>query len=164
MGNDLKEKYYVKKDGDDYYHDITDLFDGLRILKMDGFLSKGKPVNIFTQQWVDEQNEDFLITTKDGNGNDVVVRENTDIEITFIIKQKYATEPIDVKCVHDSFIEYMTNSDLWLCSYYANETYAHCICLKEYAPTISRLHRGSDSWIMGTLTLHTLEAPTQRDD
>lgn len=159
MANDLTNKYFVKNTEGGSFQDVTTMFNGLRILKVDGFLAQGKPINIYTAQWVDEQEEDFLITTLDGNNNPVVVRENADLDITFIIRQKYASSTIDVMTVHDTFIAYMTNSDVWIKSAYVNNKYVHCICLKEYKPTISKLKRGTDSWIMGTISLHTLDAP-----
>lgn len=159
MGNDLKEIYFVKKSDVDYFIDITDLFDGVRVLKMDGFLSKGKPVNVFTQQWIDEQEEDFMITTIDENEEPKVVRENVDIEMTFIVKQKYAKSNINVQCVHECFVEYMTCSDIWLGTNYMGGRCVHCVCLKEYTPTIVKLCRGENSYIMGTLTFHALDEP-----
>lgn len=154
--------YQVKNTSNGEFTNIETMFDGLRILKMDGFLARGKPVNIYTAQWVDQQDEDFLITTIDNNDNPVVVRENTDIEITFIIRKKYATSPsesFDVLAVHDAFISYMTDSDVWIKSSYVNNKYVHCVCLKEYKPTTQKMQRGDKSWIMGTITMHCLNAP-----
>lgn len=159
MAQDLKNKYFVKKRSNGEFTDVTTLFDGLRILKVDGFLAKGKPVNIYTAQWINEQEEDFLITTTDENDNPVVVRENVDLDITFIVRQKYATGQIDVQQQHDLFRDYMTGSDVWIKSAYVGNKYVHCICLKEYKPTTVKLQRGDDSWVMGTITLHTLDAP-----
>lgn len=154
--------YQVKNTSNGEFTNIETMFDGLRILKMDGFLAKGKPVNIYTAQWVNQQDEDFLITTIDNNDNPVVIRENTDIEITFIIRKKYATNPsvsFDVQSVHDAFISYMTDSDVWIKSSYVNNKYVHCVCLKEYKPTTQKMQRGDKSWIMGTITMHCLNAP-----
>ena len=151
--------YFTKNSESASWEDITSKFDGVRILKMDGFLAKGKPINIFTQQWLSNQEEDFLITALDDNDNPVVIRENVDIEITFIVRQKYANLVIDVQDVHDRFVEYMTGSDVWLKSAYLGNRYVHCVCLSEYKPTTVRLQRGGDSYIMGTLKLHTLNTP-----
>lgn len=152
--------YFTKNSERASWEDITSKFDGVRILKMDGFLAKGKPINIFTQQWVSNQKEDFLITTLDDNNRPVVIRENVNIEITFIVRQKYASNTIDVQTVHDNFVAYMTNSDVWLKSSYLGNKYVHCICLNEYKPTTINLERGANSYIMGTITLHALDAPT----
>ena len=155
--------YKIKNTESGTFVDIETMFNGLRILKMDGFLAKGKPVNIYTAQWIDSQEEDFLITTiNETTNNPVVIRENTDIEITFIIRKKYATNPsvsFDVQSVHDNFISYMTDSDVWIQSSYVNNKYVHCVCLKEYKPTTQKMKRGDKSWIMGTITIHCLNAP-----
>lgn len=159
MNNDLTGKYYLKNTEAGTFSDVTSLFDGLRILKVDGFLSKGKPVNIYTAQWVNSQKEDFMITTLDAQNNPVVIRENVDLEITFIVHSSYASSSIDVMTVHDSFINYMTNTDVWIKSAYVGNKYAHCVCLKDYKPTTVKLQRGDSSWVMGTITMHCLNAP-----
>lgn len=159
--NDSKGRYYVKNTISGSFSDITTLFDGVAVLKVTGLLEKGKPVNIYTAQWVDSQVEDFMITKTDGNNNPVVIRENVDIELTFIVRKKYATSQtgFNVQTAHDNFVNYMTNTDVWLKSSYLGNKYAHCICLKEYKPTTVMLNRGDNSYIMGTITLHTLDAP-----
>ena len=152
----------------DYYNipfeDISVLFDGVRILKMDGFLEKGKAVNIYTAQWVNSQEEDFMITTLDEYDNPIVIRENVNIEVTFIIREKYANDSIDILETHDDFIDFMTGGDIWLMSEYVNNKFVHCVCINEYKPTTVKLGRGSESYIMGTITLHTLDAPISQDD
>lgn len=157
--NNSSNRYFVKNTSDGVFTDITTLFDGVAVLKVDGMLAKGKPVNIYTAQWIDSQEEDFLITTLDEHDNPVVIRENVDLEMTFIVRQKYATRTINVQSVHDDFVDYMTGSDVWIKSSYLGNKYVHCVCLKEYKPTTIMLERGANSYIMGTLTLHTLEAP-----
>lgn len=157
--NDSRNRYFVKNTEDGTFQDITVLFDGVAVLKVDGVLAKGKPVNIYTAQWIDSQKEDFMITTLDDNDNPVVIRENVDIEITFIVRQKYADSVIDVQDVHDSFVDYMTNSDVWVKSAYVGNKYVHCVCQSEYKPTTVHLQRGDSSYIMGTIKLHTLDAP-----
>ena len=152
--------YFTKNSESASWEDITSKFDGVRILRLDGFLAKGKPINIFTQQWLSNQKEDFLITTLDCSNNPVVIRENVDLDLTFIVRRKYATSAIDVQSVHDSFVSYMTNSDVWLKSSYVGNKCVHCVCLKEYKPTTVKLQRGNDSYIIGTITFHTLDAPT----
>jgi hypothetical protein len=159
MANNSSGRYFVKNTNNGNFVDITTMFDGVAVLKLDGMLAKGKPVNIYTAQWIDSQQEDFMITTLNGSGNPVVIRENVDLELTFIVRQKYATGTINVQSVHDSFVNYMTGSDVWLRSAYLGNKYVHCVCLKEYKPTTVKLDRGVDSYIMGTLTFHTLDAP-----
>jgi hypothetical protein len=160
--NDSANRYYVKNAIDGTFQDITTQFNGVAILKVDNMMSLGKAVNVYTAQWVNSQEEDFLITTLDENENPVIIRENTDIEVTFVVRQKYATgsTAIDVQNVHDTFVAYMTGSDIWLKSSYMGNKFVHCVCLKEYKPTTIKLQRGSAaSYAMGTITLHTLEAP-----
>ncbi|MBQ3945857.1 MAG: hypothetical protein II670_09675, partial [Alphaproteobacteria bacterium] len=91
--------YFTKNSESASWEDITSKFDGVRILRLDGFLAKGKPINIFTQQWLSNQKEDFLITTLDCSNNPVVIRENVDLDLTFIVRRKYATSAIDVQSV-----------------------------------------------------------------
>lgn len=164
--NNSRNRYYVKNTESGTFTDITTMFNGLAVLKMDGFLEMGKPVNIFTQQWVDSQEEDFMITSRDVNDNPVVIRENVNIEITFIVRKSYYTptgandtgSTFNVQTVHDSFISYMTGSDVWVKSSYAGNKYVHCVCLEAYKPTTVELQRGDSSWIMGTLKLHCLNS------
>ena len=157
----LKGKYYVHKSGE-FFADVAILFDGLRILKAEGLLSQGEPTNIYNAQWINAQGEDIYIPDSNG-GEKRVYRKNVDIEITFIVGQRYADETIDVMEVHDAFIEYMTNGEVWFSSSYAGRKAAHCICQKEYRPTTTKLQRGGDSYVMGTLTLHTLDKPTNHE-
>lgn len=157
--NDSSNRYFVKNTANGVFQDITTLFDGVAVLKVDGMLAKGKAVNIYTAQWVNSQREDFLITSTDLLNNPLVIRENVEISITFIVRQKYASNTIDVQSVHDNFVAYMTGSDVWIKSAYLGNKYVHCVCLSEYKPTTIKFGRGNDSYAMGTITLHTLDAP-----
>lgn len=159
--NYSKNRFFVKNTQNGSFQDITTMFDGVAVLKLDGMLAKGEPINIFTQQWLSNQKEDFLITTLDSSDNPVVVRKNVDLELTFIVRQKYAAGTIDVQTVHDNFVDYITGSDIWLKSSYVGNKYVHCVCLKEYKPTTVKLGRGDNSYIMGTITLHCLDAPQE---
>ena len=159
--NYSKNRFFVKNTQSGTFQDITTMFDGVAVLKLDGMLAKGEPVNVYTAQWIDSQQEDFMITTLDDNDNPVVIRKNVDLELTFIVRQKYATGTIDVQTVHDSFVDYITGSDVWLKSSYVGNKYVHCVCLKEYKPTTVKLGRGDNSYIMGTITLHCLDAPQE---
>lgn len=158
--NYSKNRFFVKNTQSGTFQDITTMFNGVAVLKLDGMLAKGEPVNVYTAQWVGSQQEDFMITTLDNSDNPVVIRKNVDLELTFIVRQKYATGTIDVQTVHDNFVDYITGSDVWLKSSYVGNKYVHCVCLKEYKPTIVKLGRGDNSYIMGTITLHCLDAPS----
>lgn len=163
----MKPVYQVKNTESGTYQNIETMFPGVAILKVDGMLERGEPVNIYSAQWVNSQEEDFLITTRDIYDNPVVIRKNVDLEVTFIVKQKYASSTIDVMTTHDNFVDYMTGSDVWIKSSYMNNKYVHCVCLKEYKPTNVRLQRTindngrriDNSYVIGTITLHTLDSP-----
>ena len=159
--NHSSNRFFAKNTESGTFQDITTMFDGVAVLKLDGMLAKGEPVNVYTAQWIDSQQEDFMITTLDGSDNPVVVRKNVDLELTFIVRQKYATGTIDVQTVHDNFVDYITGSDVWLKSSYVGNKYVHCVCLKDYKPTTVKLGRGDNSYIMGTITLHCLDAPQE---
>ena len=168
---DKLENSYLVKRGDQDFRTISSMFAGVRILKIDGFTSKGKPVNIYTAQWVDSQTEDYMVTkqvTQDEETYDVVIRENVDLNITFIvddkIRQGSSTPATDVRTMHDSFVSYMTDGELYIKSLYT-ERIMRCVCLKEYKPTTERLKRVSgQNYIIGTLSLHTLDDRAGSDD
>lgn len=160
MTNDLTGKYYIKDSLDGSYSDITTLFDGVRILTINGFFDQGKSVNVYNEQWVNSQDEDFMIPDVDNLGNPLVVRENVDIEITFIVGQRYASTTIDVGRRHDEFIRYLTKNDVWIKSKYTNKE-VHCMNIDNYSPTVVKLCRGDKSFMTGTIKLHTLEKPKE---
>jgi len=155
----LQDKYFVRKTENEEWHDVTTLIDGCRILSIGGYDEKGKAVNVYAEQWIGEQAEDFMIATLDDDDNPIVIRENVDIEITFICGNKYATNAIDARTQHDAFVEYMMNSDVYVKSAYTGKE-VRCVCLDGYKPTTENLHRGQASYVMGTIKLHTLDVPT----
>ena len=152
--NTSSGKFYVKNTSGGSYQDLTAKFNGLAIMKVDGLNELGAPINIYSSQWINSQTEDFLITTLNGNDQPVVIRKNVDIEITFVISRRYATTTIDELTIHDSFIQYMTNTDVWIKSSYMGNKERHCICLDSYKPTLVQIKRGNNSFITGTLKLH----------
>lgn len=158
MNNDLKNIYFVRKSSQVEWQDVAKLFDGLRILKVDGFDEKGKAINIYNAQWVDSQDEDIQFTKFDEHNNPIVVRENIDLEITFIVGTRYSTNAIDVRTQHDRFISYMMDSDVYIKSAYVDKE-VRCVALDTYKPTTTKLHRGVNSYIIGTLKMHTLTIP-----
>ena len=155
----LTGKYYVKTTASGTYADVTTLVDGVRILEIKGMFDQGKTVNVYTAQWIDSQTEDFLITKEDSSHNPIVVRENPDISITFIVGNKYASNTIDVVTKHDLFVSTMTSKDVWVHSTYTGKV-AHCMALESYSPTTTNLQRGGKSYIIGTIKLHVLETIT----
>lgn len=158
MAAGTKDKYYVRRPDENEWSEITATFQGVHILSLDGTNSVGDSVNIFTQQWVDSQTEDFMVTTQDGQGHDVSIRKNVDLQLTFICGQRYGA--MDTQQVHDNFIDYVTkHGDFYIKSKYTGKE-AHVVCLKGYKPTTQKLQRGvMGSYIMGTIELHTLEMP-----
>lgn len=159
MARAITGKYYAKNSASGSFSDITTLYNGVCILSIDGFDSKGKSVNVYTAQWVNTQDEDFMITTVDGNNNPVVVRENVDITVIFAVSRRYATTTIDEQTVYDNFVNYMTNTDVWIASKYVGKQ-VHCFALDGVTPQKVKLKRGSNSYILGEIKLHTLSKPT----
>lgn len=160
MANSLNLKYYLKNTDIGSFTDVTTLFDGVNILKIEGLASVGKTVNVFTQQWVNSQTEDFLITTLDDEDNPIVIRENVDIKITFAISKRYARSRVsETLSIYNDFIAYMTGSDVWIASSYIG-LQVHCMALNGFEPRTIKIQRGDNSYIIGELTLHTLEKPT----
>ncbi len=159
------ENEYLVKRGNNDFATIASLFTGVRILKMDGFLAKGKPINIYTAQWVNSQAEDYMVAdtvTVNGVEYDAIFRENVDIDITFIVGDKYGAS--DVRAVHDAFVAYITDGALYLKSNYVDRI-LRCVCLKEYSPTTEKLKRPSGrNYIIGTITLHSLDAQAGEND
>lgn len=149
-------KYFIKNTSNGTYQDLTTLFNGLAIMKVDGLMETGEPVNIYTAQWVNSQVEDFMITTTNNLQQPIVIRKNVDIEVTFVISRRYATTTINELTIHDNFINYMTNSDVWIKSVFLNNKAVHCICLQAYKPTMVHVGRANNSFITGTIKLHCL--------
>lgn len=162
MVQDLKDAYFVKNTESGTFTDVTTLFQGVRILKVDGLGSKGESKNVFTQEWVNSETEDMMIVMETDEEPKRILRKNVDIEVTFVVRQKYASTVIDVQTQHDLFVDYMTNTDIWIKSNYMGDKFVHCVCLKEYKPTVMKLHRGGNSinnhrnWAMGTIQLHCI--------
>lgn len=151
----MARKAYLAKKGEQSYMPLSTRFDGLRILSVKGMDEQGKPVNVYTAQWVNTQEEDYAI----GSASNTIITENVNLEVSFIVSDKYATNRIDVRQVHDAFVQYITKGDLWLKSQY-EEKEVHCTCLEEYKPTLARLKRArGNNFIMGTIKLHALDLP-----
>lgn len=162
----IANEYLVRR-GSQKFATIASMFNGVRVLKIDGYTKTGEPTNIYTAQWINSQSEDYCVAdkkTEDGVEYDVVFRKNVDIDITFIVADRYTDSTIDVRSAHDAFVAYMTDGALYLKSNYANRT-LRCVCLKEYKPTTEKLQRPQGSnYIMGTMTLHALDVRAGSDD
>lgn len=161
MSNDmLKGKYLIKNKANGTMTDVTTLFNGVRILMVSGLSALGETKNVYTSDWEYETAEDMAIVMQDSTDTVGIVRENVDIQVTFCVRQKYADRQIDVGIVHDNFVKYMTDTDVWVKSMYDGGKTVHCICLKGYEPTAKKLNRGESSYAMGTITLHCLDKPS----
>lgn len=151
MAQELRNKYFVSRNASSW-EDITTKFVGVKILSVDGYNELGEAQNVYTAKWINSQTEDYFLA----GGS--IVRANVDISVTFIVGERYGAS--DTQTVHDAFISYMCKQgDFYLKSAYVNK-YAHVVCLKSYKPTTQKLHRGGNSYIMGTITLHTLTSPS----
>ena len=155
MAKKNTNKYFIKNSESGSFVDVTTLFDGVSILAIEGLDAKGKSLNVYCEQWI-TGGTDFMITSNNGQ----IVRENVDIKVVFIVGQRYANETIDTQEVYDSFVEYMTNTDVWVKSSYVGKQ-VHCVCIDKVEPKTIKLHRGGNSYILGEIQLNTLETPTK---
>ena len=154
MAKKINNKYFVKNSASGSFVDITTLFDGVNVLAVEGLDAKGKALNVYVEQWI-TGDTDFMITSNNGQ----IVRENVDIKVVFIVGQRYANNTIDAQSVYDSFVDYMTNTDVWIKSSYVGKQ-VHCVCIDKVEPKTIKLHRGGDSYVLGEIQLNTLESPT----
>ena len=154
MANKISGKYYLKNTAAGNYADVTTLYDGVNILSVEGINARGKALNIYVEQWVTGET-DFTIAATNG----VIVRENIDISVVFVVSQRYASTTIDVQTVYDSFVDYMTNSDIWIKTLYENKT-VHCVAIDKFEPQNVKLKRGNNSYIFGKITMKALSKPT----
>lgn len=145
----IAEKYYVRR-GEQQFATISSLFGGVRVLKIEGMTDVGSTKNVYTASWVESQTEDYLVA------GDSVVRENVDLNITFIVGNKYGAT--NVREQHDAFIAYMTDGELYIKSDYTGRT-LRCVSLKDYKPTTVHIKRegSSNDYIIGTISMHTLD-------
>jgi hypothetical protein len=155
MNTEGKGIYYVKNTENGAWNEISTLFDGVRILSISGLFSKGKAINVYTEKWL-TGGTDFMITSDDG----IIVREDVDIKVTFIVSKRYATNHnIDESSVYNSFLDYMTNKDIWIKSKYAKRQ-VHCVATEKTEEKNIKLNRGNNSYIIGEIPLHCLEKPS----
>lgn len=154
MAKKITNKYFVKNTTNGSFTDVTTLFDGVNVLAVEGLDAKGKALNVYVEQWIDG-GTDFMITSNNGQ----IVRENVDIKVVFIVGQRYANATIDTQSVYDSFVDYMTNTDVWIKSMYFGKQ-VHCVAIDKVEPKTVKLKRGANEYILGEIPLQTLGAPT----
>lgn len=153
MANDLTGKYYIRFTAGGKSQDVTTRYSGLRILAISGFAQKGEAINVYNEQWVNSETEDFMIAGSS------IKRKNVNIEVTFIVSSRYSSG-IDPYEVYQSFIDDMTQKEVWLTSQYANKD-LHCVSLESFEPTTVKLNRGNNGYILGKIKMHLLEPPQQ---
>jgi hypothetical protein len=163
MMHDLSNKYYIKRLLEDEWEDVTEAFAGVKILSIDGFNEKGDAVNVYNARWTDSQVEDMMVTTQDEHDNDVIVRKNVELQMTFICGARYGAQ--DTQSCYSEFVKYIAqDGDFYIKSKYTGLE-AHVVCLKAFKPTTQKLHRGSaNSYIMATVELHTLDMPSHEEE
>lgn len=153
MAKKINNKYFVKNTANGSFVDVTTLFDGVDILAVEGFDSRGKALNVYVEQWI-TGGTDFMITSNNGQ----IVRENVDIKVVFIVGQRYANAAIDTQSVYDTFVDYMTNTDVWIKSTYVGKQ-VHCVAIEKVEPKTVKLKRGVNEYILGEIQLQALGAP-----
>jgi hypothetical protein len=154
MAKKINNKYFVKNTANGSFADVTTLFDGVNILAVEGFDAKGKALNVYIERWIDG-GTDFMITSNNGQ----IVRENVSINVVFVVGQRYANSTIDTQTVYDLFVDYMTNTDVWIKSMYFGKQ-VHCVAIDKVEPKTVKLKRGANEYILGEIPLQTLGAPT----
>ena len=159
MANNIVNKYFVSTNGTSW-EDVTTKWDGMNVLSLTDMNSKGEAVNIYNEQWINSQQEDIMVTTKDSHQNDVVIRKNIDINLTFIVGRRYASTTIDEQVVYDDVVNYMCNKGFFYVKSLYTRKYAKVACLKSFNPTTTKLNRGDRSYILATIPLHVLDVIT----
>lgn len=157
--NELTNKYFIKRKSTDTYADITTQFSGIRVLSVDGFNEYGDAVNVYTEQWIDSHTEDVMVTKQDGNGNDVIIRKNVELQMTVIVSRRYTNSAISEQTVYNSLRTYLDGGAFYIKSAYTGME-AHVICLSNFKPTAQQLQRGDKSYILATIPLHCIDKPT----
>jgi hypothetical protein len=154
MAKKITNKYFVKNTANGSFADVTTLFDGVNILSVEGFDSRGKALNVYVEQWIDG-GTDFMITSDNGQ----IVRENVTLKVVFVVGKHYASTTINTQTVYDNFVNYMTNTDVWIKSMYVGKQ-VHCVAIDKVEPKTVKLKRGANEYILGEIPLQTLGAPT----
>lgn len=154
---DLERKYFFKKQVTDAWQDITDAFKGVKVLSIDGFNELGDSVNIYAEQWIDSNTEDFYIVGEN------IIRKNADLSMTLIISRRYLDEVLhdffDEQETYNKLVDELIGSDFYIYSEYTR-LQAHVVCNKGFKPTTTDLHRGVKSYILVTIPLHLLDKPS----
>mgnify|MGYP007056171808 CR=1 FL=1 len=155
-------KYFIKRKESDVWEDIAVKFPSVNVLNISGMGGVGDSLNVYNAQWLSSEQDDFQVTTTDTQGNPVIIRKNTDIELTFICGERYGA--IDTQECYDDFVAYIAKQgDFWIKSGYTG-LMAHVISMKGFQPTTQKLHRGTRSYITATAPLHCLAPATEASE
>ena len=160
----LKGKYSYKSNTMNAFSNF-DSIAGVRVLSIDGFNERGEAVNVYTAQWIDSEVEDYVCTKQrevSGVMQDVIIRKNTDLNLTLIVSRRYASNEsqVDEQSTYESLISTICETGaIYLKSEYTGMQ-ARVVCLKSFKPTAEKLHRGRNSYILATIPFHVLEPPT----
>lgn len=150
----LNNKYFFKVNSTDDWQDFTLEYEGLKVLSISGFDELGDATNVYNEQWINSNAEDFYIV-----GNEII-RKNVDLSMTIIVSRRYANFDIyDEEKMYNHFVNTLLKKDFYIYSDYT-EKVAHVVCNKGFKPTSQLLHRGEKSYILATITLHLLDKPT----
>lgn len=158
MGNSLERKYFYKKNANDNWIDFTVGFLGVRVLSIGGFNELSDSVNVYNEQWISSNTEDFYIV------GDKIIRKNVDLSMTLIISRRYVDEALQdfysEMIMYDKLVEGLLSNDFYIHSEYT-KLQAHVVCNKGFKPTTMDLQRGSKSYILVTIPLHCLDKPKE---
>ena len=152
----LVNKYFFKRNAQDEWHDFATYFSGVRVLSIDGFLEEGDAVNVYNEQWIESNKEDFFVV------GDKIIRKNGDLSMTLIISRRYTNLLIDEMSIYKNVKDTLLGNDFYIKSSYTGLR-AHVVCNKSFKPTTTMLNRGDKSYILVTIPLHLLDAVSNYD-
>ena len=144
MAYGLLNKYYIRKSVGDEWQDIAAKWNGVRVLSISGFGEMGDAVNVYNEQWINSQVEDFLVTLQETVENvtrDVIIRKNTNLVMNIIVSRRYSNTAINEQDMYRTLASWIaTTGDFYIRSVYTGEE-AHVICLDSFKPTAQLLNR-----------------------
>lgn len=156
----LINKYFFKKEANDDWQDFSTAYKGVRVLRIEGLGELGDAVNVYSEQWMESQEEDFLITGSSGK----IIRKNVDLSMTIIISRRYIDDSLidfyDEMEMYNTLVDELLSEDFYIHSEYT-KLQAHVVCNKGFKPTTMDFQRGRKSYILVTIPLHCLDKPKE---
>lgn len=143
--------YLIKREREETYTPLSTLFPSLHVLSLEGFLSRGSPINIYTAQWVGWQAEDVMVGTKDEHGRDVIEHAPAlGLTLTFTFSSRECGGSATLmRQRHKMFINYMCDDVVFLRTMYEGGKEGPALRVRTgYRPTLY-----DDRHIVGTLHL-----------